>query len=249
MTTRNTWSPPPAALSLKHDEVHVWRASLEQPATVIEQLRRTLTEDERARAARFHFEDDCAHFIVARGVLRAILGRYLRVPAQQLRFRYGAHGKPELAREFAEYELSFNVAHSHALALFAVARRRALGVDVEYLRADLAEQQIAERFFSAQEVATFCALSADQRLRAFFDCWTRKEAYIKARGEGLLFPLAAFDVSLRPDEPASLLCVRGDAQETARWSLRALDSAPGYAAALVVEGHDWQLATWQWRAN
>ncbi|HEX8180613.1 MAG TPA: 4'-phosphopantetheinyl transferase superfamily protein [Pyrinomonadaceae bacterium] len=249
MPTPDTWSPPPADLTLAHDEVHVWRASLEQPAHVLAQLRATLAADEHERAARFHFERDRAHFIVGRGVLRAILGRYLPGRAEQLQFQYGAYGKPALTAEFARGSLSFNLAHSHALALFAVTRGRAVGVDVEYLRAELAGTQIAERFFSAREVAALCALPAEQQPRAFFDCWTRKEAYIKARGEGLSFPLAAFDVSLGPDEPAALLCVRGDAQESARWSLRALDAALGYAAALVVEGHDWQLKTWQWQAS
>jgi 4'-phosphopantetheinyl transferase len=242
----NTWGAPPDVLPLRSVEVHVWRATLDQPAHVLNRLRLMLDEDERSRAARFHFEKDRAHFVVARAALRSILGGYLRVPPGRVRFDYSPYGKPALAAEFAATHLHFNVSHSHALALFAVARRCALGVDVEYVRADVAEREIAERFFSASEVSALCALPAAQQPRAFFDCWTRKEAYIKARGEGLSFPLAAFDVSLRPDEPAALRCVRGDEREAARWSLRALDAAPGYAAALVAEGRDRQLKTWQW---
>lgn len=246
MTMPDTWRAPPDVLPLSLVEVHIWRATLAQPVHILDRLWLTLAEDERGKAARFHFERDRGRFVVARGALRSILGRYLQVPPGRVQFSYSPYGKPALAAEFAAAHLSFNVSHSHALALFAVARGRALGVDVEYLRADVTAREIAERFFSANEVAAFCALPAAQQPRAFFDCWTRKEAYIKARGEGLSFPLAEFDVSLRPHEPAALLCVRGDEREAARWSLRALDVAPGYAAALVAEGRDWQLKTWQW---
>jgi 4'-phosphopantetheinyl transferase len=219
-------------------------------------LRLTLSEDERARSARFHFERDRVRFVVARGALRNILGHYLNVPPGSLRFGYGAHGKPSLLPEFvmgssglAAGKLEFNVSHSHTLALVAVAQGRALGVDIERLRADASERQLAERFFSAQEVSALCALPDAQQPRAFFDCWTRKEAYIKARGEGLSFPLAEFDVSLQPGMPATLLCVRGDALEAGRWSLRTLDVGPGYAAALAVEGSDWRLRDWQWEPD
>jgi 4'-phosphopantetheinyl transferase len=245
----DTWRAPTDVLPLSAGEVHLWRALLDQPAHVLHQLGATLAADERDRAARFHFEKDRDRFVVARGALRSILARYLRVPPGRVQFNYSPYGKPALAAEFAAAHLSFNVSHSHALALFAIARGRALGVDVEYLRAAVAVREIAERFFSANEVAAFCALPAAQQPSAFFDCWTRKEAYIKARGEGLSFPLAEFDVSLRPHEPAALLCVRGDEREAARWSLRALDVAPGYAAALVAEGRDWQLKTWQWESG
>lgn len=250
MKVSDVWPEPHGAMTLSHGEVHVWRASLEQPPGVAARLRLTLSEDERERAARFHFERDRVRFVIARAALRAVLGRYLDVPPGSLRFSYGAHGKPLLSPEFvaesAEGGLEFNVSHSHTLALVAVARGRALGVDIERLRADAAERQIAERFFSAQEVAALCALPDAQQPRAFFDCWTRKEAYIKARGEGLSFPLDEFDVSLQPDAPAVLLGVRGDVREAARWSLRALDVEPGYAAALAVEGNGWRLRTLQW---
>jgi 4'-phosphopantetheinyl transferase len=249
MTTPEAWPAPPDVLPLSRSEVHVWRASLDQPAGVVGRLRGTLAEDERVRAARFHFEKDRVRFVVARGALRAILGRYLRAPPGHIQFHYSTYGKPSLAAEFAASGLDFNVSHSHSLALLAFARGRALGVDIEHLRAGAAERQIAERFFSAREVSALCGLPDAQQPRAFFECWTRKEAYIKARGEGLSFPLAEFDVSLRPDEPAALLCVRGDEREAERWTLRALDVAPDYAAALVAEGRDWQLKTWRWEAE
>ena len=250
MKGSDVWPEPRGALTLIHEEVQVWRASLEQPPGVASHLRLTLSEDERERAARFHFERDRVRFVNARAALRSILGRYLDVPPGCLRFSYGAHGKPSLSSEFvagpAGVGLEFNVSHSHTLALVAVARGRALGVDIERLRNDTAGRQIAEHFFSAQEVAALCALPDAEQSRAFFDCWTRKEAFIKARGEGLSFPLAEFDVSLQRDAPAALLHVRGDAREAGRWSLRALDVGPDYAAALAVEGSGWRLRTWQW---
>jgi 4'-phosphopantetheinyl transferase len=253
MKEQHAWPAPPEALTLSHGEVHVWRAPLEQPPCVAGRLRLTLSEDERERAARFHFERDRIRFMVARGALRSILGRYLNTAPGDLPFSYGTHGKPSLSPEFAAASLGsaaggleFNISHSHTLALIAVARGRALGVDIERLRADAAERQIAERFFSEQEVSALCALPEAQQPRAFFDCWTRKEAYIKARGEGLSFPLAEFDVSLQPGAPAALLCVRGDARESGRWSLCALDVEPGYAAAMAVEGSGWRLRAWQW---
>lgn len=238
------WENPPETLSLGLDEVHVWRASLNLEASRLHALLPTLADDERARAARFHFPRDRDHFIAGRGILRAILARYLKTPPADLRFRYGALGKPSLAEECGGARHRFNVSHSYGLALYAVALDRELGVDLELVQPRQAER-IAERFFSPREVAVLRALPAEQQETAFFACWTRKEAYIKAKGDGLYLGLDQFDVSLSPNEPAALLRTAGDPTEAARWSLAALDVAPGYAAALCVEGHDWRLACWQ----
>jgi 4'-phosphopantetheinyl transferase len=240
------WITPPSDTELHRDEVHVWRVALDQPPDTKAVLLGTLSEDERARAERFRFERDRAHFVAARGALRCVLGRYLGAAPGALRFNYDAYGKPSLAPEFAGGELEFNLSHSHSLALVAVARGRAVGVDVERVRAEVSGPEIAERFFSPPEFAALRALPAAEQTRAFFDCWTRKEAFVKARGEGLSHPLDEFDVSLAPGEPAALLSVRNDPREAARWSLRALDAGAGYAAALAVEGVDWRLSTWQW---
>jgi 4'-phosphopantetheinyl transferase len=247
MTARNfLWSPPPAELALSSDEVHVWCASLEQPASSLRWLGQTLSADEQERAGRFHFERDRRHFIAGRGLLRTILGRYLRVEAERLQFCYGPRGKPSLLETCGGDTLCFNVSHSHGLALYAVTHGRKVGVDVEWMRPLDDIEQIAERFFSARENATFRALAPDQKVEAFFNCWTRKEAYIKATGDGLSRPLDEFDVSLAPGEPARLLHVASDPQEAARWLLRGLTPAPDYAAAVIVAGQDWRLACWQW---
>ena len=242
----SSWWFPPKILLLGNNEVHVWRVSLDLKAARVQSLQQTLSGDERARAGRFHFQKDREHFVIARGVLRAILGRYLDMEPSQLRFCYGSHGKPALAQEAGEQALRFNVSHSHGLALYAIARGRELGIDLEYLRPQLADEQIAEQFFSLREVAVLRGLPADRQQKAFFDCWTRKEAYIKARGEGLSLRLDQFDVSLAPGEPAALLSSDGDPQEACRWVLRELSPGSGYVAALAVEGHDWQLSCWQW---
>lgn len=227
-------------------EVHVWRAALDPPAACVRGLADTLAADERARADRFVSDRDRSRYIVARGVLRAVLGRCLGLPPGALAFRYSAFGKPALTGDAAATDLRFNVSHAGGLALYAVARGREIGVDLERIRPDFATDEIARRFFSPGEVAALRALGPEHRSRAFFDCWTRKEAYIKARGEGLSRPLDRFEVSLAPGAPAALLATGEDPDEAARWSLRALCPGPGYAAALAVEGQSWHLQCWQW---
>ena len=246
MAGQLAWNPPPPVLTLSSHDVHIWRTSLELSAWHVQRLRQTLAPDEIARGERFSFERNRQHFIVARGVLRAILSRYVSVDPSQLGFSYSHYGKPALATAPGRDWLRFNVSHSHELALYAITRGREVGVDIEQLRADVASEAIAERYFSPCEVAMLRTLPAHFRCEAFFTCWTRKEAYIKARGEGLAFPLDRFDVSLAPGEPAALLRTLGDPGEASRWSLRGLTPGAGYVGAVAVEGHDWQLTCWQW---
>ena len=239
------WLALTSSLTLSREDVHVWLAKLDSPKIHVQQMALCLNEEERSRAEGFQFKRDRMHFIVARAVLRMILGRYLQIEPKQVQFSYGPHGKPELAERPGDGELRFNLAHSHELALYAFARGREIGVDLEYLR-DISDiEQIASEFFSANEIATLHALPASQRRQAFFNCWTRKEAYIKAIGKGLSQPLDQFEVSLAPTEPTGLLNVAGAPEEACRWSLSALTPAPGYVAALAVKGHHWGPAFWQ----
>jgi 4'-phosphopantetheinyl transferase len=242
------WSSAPERLSLDSGEVHVWRASLDHSSSQVDRFRETLDCDERSRADRFCFSRDRERFIVARGVLRALLGRYLNRAPESLAFSYGTHGKPVLDSESDADAIRFNLSHSHGTALYAVTRGREIGVDLEFIRSDLEAEQIAERFFSHSENVTLRALPLRLRKYAFFLCWTRKEAYIKARGEGLSMPLDQFDVSLIPGEPAALLSTKPDAGEALRWSLRDLNLGRCYAAALAAQGRDWTLSRWQWPA-
>ena len=240
------WVLPPADLALSNDDVHVWRVWLDLAVSSVRHLRFTLAPDELRRADRYHFETDRRRFIIARGVLRAILSRYLHQAPGQLQFGSNPYGKPTLLHPSAPDRLRFNVSHSDGLALIAIAAGREVGVDLERVRVDFACERIAEQFFSPREITALRALPAALRREALFTCWTRKEAYIKARGEGLSLPLDRFDVSLAPDLPAALLDVEGDPHEASRWSLRALHPGAGYVAALAVEGRGWNLRRWQW---
>jgi len=224
--------------------VHVWRTALDVPEAQLRSLWYTLTADERQRAERYVFERDRTHFVVARGLLRVLLGRYLRQDPPHLRFTYGPQGKPALATDMGGMALRFNVSHSHGLALYAITRGREVGVDVERIRAEVAQEKIAERFFSPREVTVLRALPMSLQATAFFACWTRKEAYIKAKGDGLALPLDQFDVSLAPGEPAALLRTAWELQEAACWALQDLAPASGYRAALAVAGHAWRLMCW-----
>jgi 4'-phosphopantetheinyl transferase len=241
------WGFPPATLILGNNDVHVWRAPLDEAPPQIDTFLRTLAADEQTRAERFYFQRDRERFIIAHGILRAILGLYLHRAPECLAFCYSPHGKPVLAWESGGDAIRFNMSHSHGAALYAVARGREVGIDIEFIRCDVEAEQIAKRFFSRQECATLDALPLDLRKYAFFLCWTRKEAYIKARGEGLSLPLDQFDVSLIPGDPAVLLSTRPDPDEALRWNLQELAVAPGYAAALAVERPSRSLSCWQWR--
>jgi len=242
----SSWSAPPSTLTLAGDEVHVWSVSLHQPSSQVHRLLSVLAADEQTRAERFRFQKDRDRFIVARSVLRLILGRYLNCDPERLVFHYNAYGKPALVPAESEETLHFNISHSAELALYAVNRGRKVGIDLEHLRSGVDIDCIAARFFSPGEVRALRALPVAVRHEAFFRCWTRKEAYIKARGEGLSLPLDQFEVTLTPGQPAALLSTAGDPPEASRWSLQDLTPTPGYVAALAVEGSDWRLACWQY---
>jgi len=186
-----------------------------------------LSDDERNRSARFRFERDQRRFVVARGALRELLGRYLRTDPDQIRFVYNAFGKPELHPDFGR--LHFNLAHSGDIALIAIARDAEVGVDVECIegRGESSYADVAQNFFSAAEVDALSRVPRDLYDQAFVSCWTMKEAYVKGRGEGLTIPLASFAVPISTDPaPAAVRC--------GRWSLFALRPAPGYVGAVAV---------------
>ena len=230
----STWSRPSGALSLQSGEVHVWRVDLEQTDDVVKRFRTTLDADELQRASRFYFERHRRAFVVGRGFLRDVLGRYLQSQPQVLEFCYGAYGKPSLNGEHKDTKLRFNMSHSNNVGLLAITEERAVGVDVEHIRADFATEEIARRFFSRCEVDVFNTLAKEEQVAAFFRCWTRKEAFIKATGRGLSQALDGFDVTLGPGVKAELLRVEDD--DASRWSMCDIDVGEDYAAALAVEG-------------
>ncbi len=212
----------------------------------ISQYYSLLAANERKRAERFHFEKDRNRFIVRRGILRILLGCYLGVEPSRLLFSYGKNDKPVLADIYDSTEMHFNLSHSEGLAIYAFTGDREIGIDIEQIRDIPDMEQIFERFFSPRENEVFHILPESRRKEAFFNCWTRKEAFIKATGDGLSMPLDKFDVSLVPGEPARLLRIEGDTEEAQRWSMQDLKDASGFAAALAVKGPCGNIRSWQW---
>lgn len=236
MNTRFFQDSIPREIQLKNDNVDVWCAPLHMDAFSLNSLRNFLAEDERMKADRLRFKRVREDYVAARGLLRLILAAYLNEQPKDLEFQYGQHGKPALANELSRTGITFNMSHSHGMALYCVGLGQELGADIEKIRADMSFEKIAKRFFSSLEYEALKKLPDDQLKNGFFNCWTRKEAYIKAKGEGLSSLISRFAVSLVPGEPAALLDHQLDAGEVNRWSIMDLDVGPGYAAALAVEG-------------
>ena len=246
MTTPGAlWESAPDGLALPPTEAHVWRAGLVRDAECVARLAGSLSAEERERSERFRRTADRERFIVGRGVLRSLLGAYLDQAPERVEFSYGRHGKPALAAGAP----AFNLSHSRDLALFALVRGSQVGIDLEYLREGVACQRIAERFFSRAEVADLASVPAPLLTRAFFNCWTRKEAYLKARGEGIRADLDSFTVTLRPEAPAALLSSDRGPEETARWQLHVVDPGPGYVGALCVQGDAWTVRCFDWPSD
>jgi 4'-phosphopantetheinyl transferase len=234
----------PAPLALPEGEVHLWRIDLEAVRTNEDRWQQILSSDESARAARFHFPIDRQRFVSSRGLLRTILGGYLETNPDRLSFSYSKSEKPSLGPAYSGSGVMFNVSHSGGIALIAFARRREVGVDVEQVCGNFDAEALARRFFSAHEQEQLAALPKEEKFEAFFRCWTRKEAYIKATGEGLSLPLHQFDVSIAAGDCDALLSGQPDNADTAPWSLREVAVGPGYVGALCVHGHDWRQKNW-----
>jgi 4'-phosphopantetheinyl transferase len=228
-------------LVLSEDEVHLWKVDLATVAEAEPRWKQMLSEDERARAARFHFANGRQYYTATRALLRIILGGYTNSDPIELVFQYAEKEKPSLRQSPSATQVEFNVSHSGSIALLAFARGRLLGVDVEQVRENFDHEAIARRFFSEEEQRQLAALAAGERYQAFFRCWTRKESYIKAQGAGLSLPLRQFDVSLKPGDLNALLATRPDRAEAGRWSMRDVPVSEGYLGALCVQGLGWRL--------
>jgi 4'-phosphopantetheinyl transferase len=220
---------------LKNNDVHVWLASLEMPRYQVGRLAQLLSPDELEKARGFHFQTDRDRFVAARGILRSVLGKYLKVDPDKLIFYYGPYGKPMLAKRADPSVIQFNLSHSHGLALCAVAMHE-VGVDLEYIYADCSFEGIAKQFFSLQEVTALNSCPQHLRKKLFFHFWTRKEAYLKARGLGLSGDLKQYQITK----------MDGSGPVKSPWALIDLAVPPGYAAALAVKGHNLLFDYWQW---
>jgi len=211
--------------------VHLWQRPLHATGAEVSTCYELLSIEEQARARRFRVERPRNDFVLTRGTLRSLLAQYLGGTAQEVRFRYAGHGKPALEGESC---LSFNVSHTNGLALMAFVKQRAIGVDVENVGREVEAERLAERFFSEHERQALRPLGGDELQAAFFRCWTRKEAYIKATGDGLSLPLHQFDVSIAEGDRDALLATRPDRSEAARWTICDIRMGIGYAAAVAV---------------
>lgn len=222
-------------MTLSDDEIQVWSIALDLSVEACSGLYELLSAQERSRAATFLRQNDQRRFIATRALLRRILSIYLQCDAAEFFIGSNAFGKPELYNlGEAPAEVRFNCSHSNSLAVFAFARSRRVGVDVERVEADVAGESIAERFFCPSEVSALCALPKARQCTAFFKCWTRKEAYVKARGEGFSIPLESFDVS------SDRIAVEAGCRS--RWSVLSFEPQPRYMAAVAAEGWDWKIA-------
>ncbi|MFZ0318420.1 MAG: 4'-phosphopantetheinyl transferase superfamily protein [Candidatus Sulfotelmatobacter sp.] len=229
------------SLELPKDEVQLWRVDLESLRTEENRWYSRLSEDEQIRADRFHFPRDRQLFTASRAILKIILASYLATEPNAVTFSYSEKQKPALGAVHAASDITFNISHSGGMGLMAFTRRREIGVDIEQVRRDFEVEGIANRFFSENEQAQLANLPGIDRFEGFFRCWTRKEAYVKATGDGLSLPLHQFDVSIASSETNALLATRPDNAESALWSLRDVTAPAGYVAAICVHGHEWHL--------
>ena len=230
--------PLPPRLDLAAGEVQIWLIALDPPAVEVERLNRLLAADERERASRFRFDVHRRRYIVGRGALRRLLGAYVGADPAALCFGYGPRGKPFLP---GEPGLGCNLSNSEDLALVGFLRDREIGVDIEFQKEMDDLESIATRFFSPSEVQALAAVSRERKKEAFFNCWTRKEAYLKAVGEGLAAPLNSFDVTLTPGEPPRMLTLEGSAERATPWFFHHFLPAPQFIGALAIEGGSWKV--------
>jgi 4'-phosphopantetheinyl transferase len=231
---------------MNQGDVHLWLIDLHHASSLGDRMSQILSCAEQQKAEKFKFDKDRVKYVIAHAALRNILAGYLEVDPAQLEFREGPHGKPQLVLTARSESLNFNLSHSHEHALIAVTFERQIGVDIEFIKRDFHWQEVAERFFAPGEIARLRALPEEKQQRAFFTCWTRKEAYIKAKGGGLSIPLKDFEVSLSPGEPASLMSCISDPKEVQRWQLAEIETSSDYAAAVAVEGAGWRLQCRRW---
>lgn len=234
------------SISLRSPEIHIWRIDLTQPIERCTKFEELLASEEIEKRNRFCFQRDRVRFAISHVATRDILSRYVRANPRVIRFRNNAFGKPELSPDFNLPGISFNLSHSGNWAILALAHSIAIGIDIEEVHSDFLPLEVAQHFFSELEVRVLSALSESERMYAFFECWTRKEAYLKARGGGLAIPLGSFDVSFGIGQKPLLLAVRPECEDKRQWTLYDCEVDEGYKAALIAEGHNHQLKYWNW---
>jgi 4'-phosphopantetheinyl transferase len=232
-------SAPPLILG---EDAHVWGVALDDPGHDLDSFRARLSADEQARADRFKFPQDRRRYIISHAAVRDILSRYTLTNAADLEFISGAHGKPRLAPPFRSSEIEFNLSHSHERALLALNRRHDLGVDIEHVKGDFEIFEVARRFFTEPEVEQLRGLPERLQRQAFYQCWTSKEAFLKAKGTGLSGELDEVNISLHGSQVRIQACVAG-------WALQELSCSEDYKAALVTKDKPLNVFCHRWEAN
>ncbi len=236
------WQSSPKNIILSPTDIHVWKANLDISSTFQNDLWETLSEEEKVRANRFRFPHLRMRYIAARGILRNLLSQYLSIPALDIEFNYGTQGKPFLV-DFPNFK--FNLSHSENLAVFAFARDMTLGVDIEHINPEIDIEVIAPNFFSKNEVAALFKLPPKERIPVFFNCWTRKEAFIKAKGGGLSIPLDQFEVSLLPEDVPKILAIDWAPEELDNWSLFSFKAGENFVGALTTDSGVGKVFYWK----
>lgn len=245
LNSKVTWTTCPAHLTLSEDEVHVWRASLDMSSEDLLQLENILSVEEKMRVQRFYHVQEWHRWVASRGMLKVLLGYYRQIDPRMVQFNYGPHGKPHLHSCTREMDLQFNLSHSANMILYSFARHRRLGIDVEQVALNMPYERIVQRYFSAYEQQFLASLPEASRPRAFFRCWTWKEAYSKACGRGISLVLNPLCAAVRPGEPAVLLPERESTQEVSSLLLQELDPGEEFVGTIAVEGLHWKLKCWQ----
>ena len=236
------WLPTRTSPALAERELHLWRASLDVPPLLLRRLESGLNANEKERAEKFLVPEASERFVAARGILRELVATYLEMDPAKVDLQYGPQGKPSLSAAHKS-QICFSVSHSHGMGVFAFTRGCEVGVDVEQIRANFKGMEIASHFFSSEEIAVLAKLPPELATEAFFGCWTKKEAYVKARGHGLSIPLRSFTVQFADSQQL----LRDE--EGAPWSCYALEPAPGFAGAVVAKGENWGLKHLEWSAG
>jgi 4'-phosphopantetheinyl transferase len=228
--------------NLSKNEVHIWMIPLDRDPGSTGHHYQVLSVEERNRAERFHFERHRRRFIISHGSIRGILSQYLACHPAEIQFELTSHGKPRVSGSLRTFDVFFNLTHSHELAVVAVNRQHEIGVDVEYVKIMGDMDKIAARFFSKHEQVAYLDLPKDQRAHGFFNCWTRKEAFIKAIGEGFSYPLDQFDVTLTPGNPTRLLRIGDDPDEAPCWTLESFQHGVDYIGSVALRVRDVQFS-------
>lgn len=240
------WQIPETRISLFEHDLHIWKSSLNVDNQRFQFLKSLLSKDELRRAERFYFDKDKKQFVVGRGILRVLLGTYLEVNPQKLEFQYNKYGKPFIQNR-CRTNLHFNLSHSKDMLVLAFTKNANVGVDIEYLRSDFDVVRLARQFFSKREVNELLTTPTDLLKIAFLNCWTRKEAFIKAKGKGLSIPLNKFDVSLFPGKPAVLRYFFENPKEISQWFLHEVKNiGEGYISSVAVKDHPRCIKNWEY---